>query len=287
MCCSTRWRPSGRQTLQVEDAERPPGPTSRPTTINTIPATIWPRTKATIPAMTRTAAMIHNRVAAPPAQGDQRSEDCQQCTHVVIPSFPALAPRPARAPGCPGRTVGHVRGGQRLRDLLEGLAHLALGGRRHRHVAEREDAHQLVVLHDREAADPEVGHHLLGLGEPHVGADRRRMPCGDVTERDLHRVLALGHHTDDKVTVGDEADELPVLDDRDDSHVELPHETGGVGGGHVGPCRLRCRRHGMTYQRRHPSSFRARRGARQASGVPTSAPPNTRGRGRLHVWGTR
>src|ERR671911_3164077 len=44
----------------------PPGPTNSPTMISTIPATTAPRTRLTIPAITRTAAMIHNSVSAPP-----------------------------------------------------------------------------------------------------------------------------------------------------------------------------------------------------------------------------
>jgi len=41
----------------------PPGPTSRPTTINTIPHSIRPRTTAKMPETTRTTATIHSKVA--------------------------------------------------------------------------------------------------------------------------------------------------------------------------------------------------------------------------------
>src|SRR4051812_3100395 len=40
----------------------PPGPTSRPTMISTIPHSIWPRKIATMPAMTRTTARIQSNV---------------------------------------------------------------------------------------------------------------------------------------------------------------------------------------------------------------------------------
>src|SRR6266536_4567066 len=40
----------------------PPGPTSRPTMIRTMPQRIWARSRATMPATTSTTARIHNRV---------------------------------------------------------------------------------------------------------------------------------------------------------------------------------------------------------------------------------
>src|SRR4029079_859561 len=102
----------------------------------------------TIPAMTRTAAMIHNRVAAPPLTATRAPRTASNALMSSLPFVCLRVPNPlGRAPG---RAVDHVGGGRRLGDLLERLAHLALGGRRHRHVAERKDSHQLVVLHDRE-----------------------------------------------------------------------------------------------------------------------------------------
>ena len=46
--------------------DTPPGPINRPTMIITMPAATDPRTIHTMPAITRTAATIHNRVAAVP-----------------------------------------------------------------------------------------------------------------------------------------------------------------------------------------------------------------------------
>jgi hypothetical protein len=52
--------------------ETPPGPTRNPTTIRTMPKRTCPWKSWTIPAMTRTTAMIHRMVAMPgqyPAPG--------------------------------------------------------------------------------------------------------------------------------------------------------------------------------------------------------------------------
>src|SRR6266568_4823125 len=63
---------------QVADGQRkmltPPGPINRPTTIRTTPASTPPRISVTMPAMTRTTAMIHRTVAAPAAIASMPSE---------------------------------------------------------------------------------------------------------------------------------------------------------------------------------------------------------------------
>src|SRR5262245_35484949 len=89
----------------------PPGPTRRPTITRTIPAATPPLIRVTIPAITRTAAMIHRIVAALPASASRDS----MSDH----SFLLLRPSSSGVL-CVGQSVLHVvhrLGGGDIRSL--------------------------------------------------------------------------------------------------------------------------------------------------------------------------
>src|SRR5918996_2085696 len=121
----------------------PPGPTRRPTTITTLPATTEPRSRLTMPAITRIAAMIHRIVAvAPPCARimavisitsrlagagaghppDQRRKPYPQppgrkrCPRPRMMS--GHAHRPSEPAGTRGRDCRFDRAGRRVRDAL-------------------------------------------------------------------------------------------------------------------------------------------------------------------------
>ena len=56
-------RPTRPRLVVVAKIDTPPGPTKNPTTIRTMPRTTCPWKSWTIPAITRTTAMIHKMVA--------------------------------------------------------------------------------------------------------------------------------------------------------------------------------------------------------------------------------
>ena len=72
-----------------------------------------------------------------------------------------------------------------------------------------------------------LAHQLGGLAGAHVGLGRHQR-VGRELAHPARRLRAVGHRADDDVAIGDEADGLAVLDDRDDARILIAHDARGV-----------------------------------------------------------